>query len=266
MSIFADTLSRFLTDTETDADSPDNETTYGDLRRIVEMLAIRVFSTGASGTLTSDPPNDTTGEAEDTAASFTDDEHNGRTLLFTDGNAMGKLFTIDDTQAANDAVYATGDNLYTAGARSGDAYLILYDQLVNDDGHDHDGVNSARANLPDGTVQFLVDHNGGTVHSETSTSYQTKLTHGVYIPSDANTMRLYGRIKNTAGSTPKTYLAFTVNSQQSTAGTTASSSYTWVSTDLDISGITPGQYDCDIELKVDANQGDLQGMFFAFFN
>lgn len=143
-AIFKDDATRAIIETETDADSPDNETTYGDFRKFVELLTIRLFDTGNDGTLTSDPPNDTTGEAEDTAASFTDDQHNGRTLLFTSGTARGKWFDIDDTIAADDAIYAAGDNLYSAGCRSGDDYKIFFDLTSNADGHDHDGTNSKK--------------------------------------------------------------------------------------------------------------------------
>lgn len=76
-------------------------------------------------------------------AGFADDEHNGRTILFTSGAGKGLFYTIDDTEAANNRVECAGDNLYADGIRSGDDYWILYDIKTNLTGHNHDDVNSA---------------------------------------------------------------------------------------------------------------------------
>ena len=51
---------RMVLDTETDADSPDNETTYPAIRQMIETLFILCFGE-STGTLTSDPPDDATG-------------------------------------------------------------------------------------------------------------------------------------------------------------------------------------------------------------
>jgi len=175
---------RMVLDTETDHASPDNETTYSAIRKAIESLFLLLLSTGATGTLTSDPTDDTTGDAIDTGAGFTDDLHNGRTILFTDGLAIGEMFTIDDTVAADNAVYCTGDNLYDAGARSGDEYVILYDILVNTDGHDHDNVNSPSVVLADGQVtQAKLDTNQSTVSVDcpaVATYYTAAIPGGEY--------------------------------------------------------------------------------------
>lgn len=148
-------------DTATDYDSPNSELFWSRLRILIELLLTNVSGSFGSGTLTSDPPNDTTGWATDTAASFADDEHNGRRLVFTDGNALCQDFTIDDTVAASDRVVCTGDNLYSAGARSGDAYIIVGDfRDTSADGHNHDNVNSPYVDgLESYTAgEYIIDH------------------------------------------------------------------------------------------------------------
>jgi len=135
---------RTILDSETDDNSPLSEELMSQIRENIEAIIQLAFGRVASGTLTSDPPNNTTGWAIDTGAGFTNDEHNGRTLLFTSGDAEGNMYTIDDTEASNNRVECADDNLYADGVRSGDAYLILYDLLANTDGHDHDGVNSKK--------------------------------------------------------------------------------------------------------------------------
>jgi len=131
---------RMVLETETDANSPDNETTYGAIRKAIETLFLLLIGTGDSGSATSDPPDNTTGVLTDTGAAYDVDEHNGRTLLITSGNARGNIYTIDDTAATT--ITCSGDNLYSDGIRSGDDYVVLFDVKVNTDGHDHDDVNS----------------------------------------------------------------------------------------------------------------------------
>lgn len=134
---------RTLLATETDNDSPGSEELISQIRENIEALFMLLLSTGVDGTATSDPSNDANGYFYDTAAGYADDEHNGRTLLITSGSAIGNTYTIDDTVAASDRLACTGDNLYADGVRSGDAYLILFDLKSNQDGHDHDGINSS---------------------------------------------------------------------------------------------------------------------------
>lgn len=131
---------RVVLNTETDADSPDNETTYAAMREMIEILFQLMVGTGDDGTATADPPDDTTGVLTDSAGGYSVDEYNGCTLLITSGMAKGYTYTIDDTTATT--LVCTDDNLYTDGVRSGDYYIVLYDIKANLDGHDHDTVNS----------------------------------------------------------------------------------------------------------------------------
>ncbi|MCP4568373.1 MAG: hypothetical protein GY841_12420 [FCB group bacterium] len=132
---------RNILDTETDADSPDNETTYGAIRMNIETLLMATWQTAAASTCTSDPSNDANGYFYDTVPSWTNDSQNGRLLVITNGNGKGQIYEIDDTTAASDRLSCTGDNIYADGVRSGDGYIIFYD--FRDSGHDHDGINSA---------------------------------------------------------------------------------------------------------------------------
>jgi len=147
----ADNL-RFIGSGETDYDSPNSELLNTGYRQNLEALILRWFGTGVTGTATSNPSNDTNGYFYDTAAGFSDDEHNGRTLLMTSGTAKGFFYTIDDTVASSDRLACTGDNLYSDGVRSGDSYAIVYDLMVNTSGHNHDNVNSPSPVLASNSV------------------------------------------------------------------------------------------------------------------
>lgn len=133
---------RFPLDTEDQADQPVSEELLQQLRENIEILFMLLSDTGVSGACTEDPPDDNTGVLTDggSPAIFTVDEHNGRTLLITSGTAENTTYTIDDTTTTT--LVCTGDNLYSAGVRSGDTYKVLYDVKVNTDGHNHDGINS----------------------------------------------------------------------------------------------------------------------------
>jgi hypothetical protein len=139
-------------DTELDADSPLTETSLDNLRVLAEALIQHLAGVYYTGSLTADPTDDTTGDAEDTVGSFSDDEHNGRLLIFTTGNAKGNTYTIDDTVAADDTAYCTGDNLYSDGARSGDEFIITGNFLAAITGHTHDDVDSPNVLLADASV------------------------------------------------------------------------------------------------------------------
>jgi len=130
---------RFPDETEADADSPVSETLMQTLLHNFEALVLMLFKHGDAGTLTSDPPNNTTGVLTDSARSFDTDEHNGRSILFTSGNAKNKFFTITDTTATTLTV--SGTNLYDEGARSGDGYIVTY-WLNPNYGHTHNGEDS----------------------------------------------------------------------------------------------------------------------------
>lgn len=138
MALFANAL-RIILDTETDADSPDNEETYSQMRENLEVLLSLIGYTGDAGTLTSNPPNNTTGVATDAAGGFATNEHNGRRLFFITGHAKGNIYTIDDTTGTT--LVCAGDNLYADGVRSGDKYRVFYN-VERGLAHNHDGVNS----------------------------------------------------------------------------------------------------------------------------
>jgi hypothetical protein len=142
MSFWSLAALRTILDTETDANSPGSEELMSQIRENIEALILLLLGTGISGTATSDPSNDANGYFYDTGSAWTDDLHNGRTLLITSGAAKGNMYVIDDTVNGSDRLDCTGDNLYADGVRSGDSYKILYDLKVNTDGHDHDGINS----------------------------------------------------------------------------------------------------------------------------
>ena len=182
---------RMVLETETDADSPDNETTYGAIRKAIEVLFLLLLGTGDSGTATSDPPDNTTGVLTDTGAAYDVDEHNGRTLLITSGNARGNIYTIDDTAATT--LTCTDDNLYSDGVRSADDYVILYDTLVNTDGHDHDDVNSkpVMGVADDAITQSELKISTGSV--STTTAEEKLLPGGLY--------GFYPQVKKTGGGT-----------------------------------------------------------------
>jgi len=173
MSFFDLSALRAILTTETDADSPINEELMSQIRENLEAILILLASTGITGSATSDPPNDTTGYLTDTASTWSNDDHNGRTLLITSGLAKGNMYTIDDTDDANNRLVCTGDNLYADGVRSGDTYLILYDVKNNTDGHDHDGVNSKwvqnRPTIAADTVCIAYDDNEHRTNMETYT-------------------------------------------------------------------------------------------------
>ena len=152
MSFFDMTALRAILDTETDTDSPLSEELMSQMRENLEALLILLAGTNITGSATSNPPNDTTGWLTDTASAWTDDLHNGRTLLMTSGLAIGNMYTIDDTVASTDRLVCTGDNLYSDGVRSGNTYLILYDVKANLTGHDHDGINSPNVTLADNSL------------------------------------------------------------------------------------------------------------------
>jgi hypothetical protein len=133
--IFGELIPRLVLNTETDADSPDNETTYGGIRKLIEGLILSIFGTGVSGTVTG-----ISGSTLSDASNFTTDQCNGWTLIMTSGDAIGNFYTIDDT--TTNTLVCTGDNLETDGVEVGDTYVVVYDLKVNADGHDHDTVNS----------------------------------------------------------------------------------------------------------------------------
>jgi hypothetical protein len=166
------TLLRIIQEGETDADSPVSEELMSQIRENWEVLTILVLYTGQSGTATENPAEET---LTDGGAAYGVDEHNGRSLAIIDGNAAGNIYTIDDTTATT--LVCTGDTLLTDGVLSGDAYKIFYD-LKNTDAHDHDGVNSSLATLPDGKIMlpYYMHHRKGRHPSEACRPYRSALS------------------------------------------------------------------------------------------
>jgi len=178
-SIFgAITALRLLIETETDANSPDNETTYTAMRVMLETLYKLCFSDGFTGTASANPPDDNTGILTHAGAAQDVDEHNGKTLLITSGNARGNFYTIDDTTAQT--ITCTGDNLYSDGVRSGDYFEILYDIKTNSDGHDHDGTNSKLLNASVTQSALATSEPPGSVSTPTATPIDVALPGGEY--------------------------------------------------------------------------------------
>ncbi len=134
-----------MTEESTAANANILASTYNRARLALEYLLRMLAYTGDSGSLTSDPPNDTSGYAIDSAGGFATDEHNGRLMLITSGEACGNFYTIDDTNGTT--LFCTGDNLYADGVRSGDDYRVFYD-FTTGQGHTHDGVDSAERGIP----------------------------------------------------------------------------------------------------------------------
>lgn len=137
---------RMILETETDAESPDNETTYAGMRVAIETLYMLLFSTGFSGTVTGISTTTIT-HAE---SAQTPDVHNGRTTLITSGSARGNFYTIDDCAAQS--LIHTGDDPESDGVLVGDTFLVLYDLKTNLDGHDHDTINAKGIVLGNDTV------------------------------------------------------------------------------------------------------------------
>jgi len=166
---------RLVLETETDKDSPDNEITRLALREMVEILFQLMLDTGVGGTATSDPSNDANGYFYDSAGGWSNDDHDGQTLVICSGNAKGNFYIIDDTVASGGRLDCTGDNLYSDGVRSGDDYKILYDIKTHASGHNHDGVNSAGATVADGqiTAVKLKTSLGSVNHNSTTLTLKT---------------------------------------------------------------------------------------------
>jgi len=134
---------RFLQTTETDHKSPGDEDLMAQIRQLIEILFWLLLGV-EKGTLTSDPPDDSTGYLVDTAGGFADDEHNGRTVVILGGDDLMGFYVIDDTEAANNRIECAGENFYAKGIRSGDAYMILGDCINATEGHRHSNVDSLK--------------------------------------------------------------------------------------------------------------------------
>ena len=187
---------RFLQTTETQQKKPGDEELMSQVRELIEIVIWLHFGV-AKGTLTSDSPNDTTGFLIDTAAGFTEDQHNDRCVTFLDGeDILGGPYEIDDTEAANDRIECAGENFYAKGVRSGDSYMILCDMINATGGHDHDWVNSLPVVMPLGRQLVASD---GSTYSSTSASWEIVVEWQVYVPQNPSTLRLYCQLRAAAG-------------------------------------------------------------------
>jgi len=248
MSFFDMTALRAILTTETDADSPLSEELMSQIRENLEALLILLAGTNITGSATANPPNNTTGYLTDYASAWTDDLHNGRTLLMTSGLAIGNMYTIDDTVASADRLVCTGDNLYADGVRYGDTYLILYDVKSNLDGHDHDGVNSKNINTVDSFY-----NTGSTLMHTGASAWIVKSTVRVYLPTYKTKVTMLAQLRIAGGGTGSVRLSS--GAVTGTGQTTTSSTFVEKIIELDVSTLAGGLNEIDIELKT-ASSGD----------
>ena len=133
---------RTILETETDYDSPVAELLMAQLRKNFESLLMMLYYTGDSGSLTTDPPDDTTGLMTDGGAAYDTNGHQGKTVLMITGNGAGNMYLVASNAPTTFTITST--NLYDDGLRSGDTYNVMYTiNGVAMTGHDHDGTNSA---------------------------------------------------------------------------------------------------------------------------
>lgn len=159
MSFFNPNALRMLLEHETQANAPVNEETTSQVRENIEALLMLMAYTGTSGSLTSDPPNNTTGQVSDNTHSFGPNEHDGRSLVVTSGAAKGNIYpitlTLNFTMGSHD-LESAGNNLYADGLRSGDTYMIFY-SLDAPEAHTHNGVNSAGIEAPRSLAGYYIE-------------------------------------------------------------------------------------------------------------
>lgn len=280
MTIFDELIPRLILDTETDADSPDNETTYDGIRKLIEGLILSIFATGVSGTVTG-----ISGATLTDTGNFTTDQCNGWTLIMTSGDAIGNYYTIDDT--TTNTLVCTGDDLETDGVAVGDTYVVVYDLKVNADGHDHDGVNSKLAEgvgllsidtaeiaseavtlgkIENGTISSLpsaaID---GTEYSTTGDGWVNKVTHRIYIPASATI--LYGTFRVYRGvDGSDCFVRFQVDGNPSNTHQINATSYYWCDEIYyDCSALSAGWVNLIIDLDAQATRTSyLQGYSFRW--
>lgn len=270
---------RMALNTETDADSPDNETTYGAIRSRVEYLMEILLGTGFEGTVTGIATTTIT-HAE---AAQDVDEHNGRTTIITSGLAKGEFYTIDDTAAQT--LIHTGDDLEADGVAINDTFKVLYDIKTNV-GHTHDDVDSPNVVLADLSIATAKLQNDsvtiekiqhGTLHSLPSESdqmtaltetgengFQTKATHRIYIPADATT--LYGTLRaRRAVDGVSCNVRFTVDGNASSTYNVDHTAYQWSDEiSLDCSALS-GWLELDIDLDAQVGRTtEVQGYSFRW--
>ena len=271
---------RMVLNTETDADSPDNETTFAAIRVAIESLFMILLGTGFDGTV-SGISTTTITHAE---AAQVVDVHNGRTTLMTSGACKGNFYTIDDCAAQT--LIHTGDDLEADGVAIGDTFVVLFDIKTNLVGHDHDAINSKNVVLADGSVATVKyadnsvtmekiehgtmhslpwDHEDGTEYSRALDGYATVITGTIYIPTNATTLYGYFRTyRDTDGNDCN--IRFSVDGNASAISNINTTSYTWqAQIGLDCSAITAGYQTLIIELESqDSRTAYLKGYTFRW--
>ena len=135
---------RMVLDSETDADSPDNETTFAAMRVAIESLFMILLGTGVSGTVVT-----ITETVLTDTGNFVSGAHVDHTLVMTSGDAKGNMYTIDGN--TSHYVACNGDTMASDGVAEDDTYVILYDTKTNT-GHTHDAKNAASVDLADDSV------------------------------------------------------------------------------------------------------------------
>jgi len=262
MTAFDISAFRMVLETETDTDANVNKELMDQFRENIEALVLLTFSTGTTGSATSNPPNDTTGVLTDTAASYDADEHNNRVLLMTSGLAKGTMYQIDDTTATT--IICTGDNLYADGVRSGDTYHVLYNVKNTGGGHTHDGEDSALSKPARGRTTVVSD---GELITETgpTSSYTVHRTYGIYIPVDQTTLSIGFLGQRNGDGTPVAKFTIT-DSASSSLNVEVSGinpySYTYQTTSINCSTLAAGWGYVTLEMKypIYAKAFDLKGL------
>ena len=263
---------RVVLNTETDADSPINETSYGALRKAVETVIMLTYNTGHDGSLTADPSNSTDGQVTDTAATWSADEHNSRTLLITSGAGKGNIYTIDDTLtgvagSTSFRLDCAGDNLYADGVRSGDDYRVLYDLKVSSSGHNHDGVNSPLASMPNGMVNVANVHSTAPVGEKVGSGFGNVNELRIYVPQGAKYILPSFCLFSTSGAALDARLSAggNLSAQVSISSTTP----TWAdcASGINISTFTPGWTTFNVQLSyAGIGAGYITGYSLVLFN
>ena len=256
----------FQLSTETKADAADNEVSYSKLRLNTEIL-LGLLAGGfiIEGTLSSDPPNNLTGVATDSAQSMGTDAQIGRLFVVADGDGIGNILEISDNDGTTFTLQILGGssvNLYTLGLRSGDKYKVLCNPF---DGHNHDGFNSPVV-ISNTHMPFMAAQE--TELATVGNSYENLHTYYVYIPSmKTGTLKCYIRAKRNGITAGTYYVSFKLNSNQSSLVTlTGSYAYSEISLDVGALGLSAGWYSLILGGIHDNGSGAsyIQGYAFAW--
>lgn len=225
-------ISTLLLSTQTDADSPVSQFTMDKIRLMLEQLLLLTYDQGSTEGSVASLTTGTNTVITCAASSYGTDDFNGMTLLVTTGLAKGNMYTIDDVSTSTGGgskLTLTGDNAYADGARANDTYKILYDQLSNADGHDHDGKNSRYL-----TVQRMFAYPDEIDH--TTTGYNIKTLWYVYRTADMDTLHFKYDARCYGAGTPSHDLEVSFGGASTTISSTNIGSWSTKTGSLDISG------------------------------